>query len=102
MFYRYNNNFNLILLISQFEGLEMHKEYKPVHKKIYWPTENKYNHIHPSPSCYGLDIDDRLENISSEIEDIIGYLKMIKDYIPAMLYVKFCKDIDNLTNNYQS
>ena len=26
---------------------------------------------------------------------------MIKDYIPSMLYGKFCKDIDNLTNNYK-
>ncbi|CAG8764461.1 14605_t:CDS:1, partial [Cetraspora pellucida] len=63
---------------------------------------DEYNFIHPSPPSHGLDIDNRLENISSEIEDIIEYLEMIKDYIPSMLYDKFRKDIDNLTNNYKS
>src|SRR6185295_8784107 len=96
MFYRYNNNFNLILLINQFEGLECCNIYKPVYKKIYWPTEDEYNYTHD------LDKEDKLKNISSEIEDIIEYLKMIKDYIPSILYAELRKDIVNLTNNYQS
>ncbi|CAG8647381.1 1634_t:CDS:1, partial [Diversispora eburnea] len=76
--------------------LEYHNIYKPVHKKIYWFTENEYNYT------YDLDKEDKLKNISSEIEDIIKYLKMIKDYIPSILYAEFRKDIINLTNNYQS
>ncbi|CAG8826865.1 28161_t:CDS:1, partial [Dentiscutata erythropus] len=62
----------------------------------------EYNYIHPSPPSHGLDIDNRLENIYSKIEDIIEYLEMIKDYILSILYDEFCKDIDNLTNNYKS
>ncbi|CAG8825034.1 15487_t:CDS:1, partial [Dentiscutata erythropus] len=61
---------------------------------------DEYNYTHPSLPSHGLDIDNRLENISSKIEDIIEYLEMIKDYILSMLYDEFRKDIDNLTNNY--
>ncbi|CAG8773606.1 2909_t:CDS:1, partial [Racocetra persica] len=62
---------------------------------------DEYNYTHSFPPCHGLDIDNRLENIFSEIEDIIEYLEMIKDYIPSILYDEFCKNIDNLTNNYK-
>ena len=75
MFYQYNNDFALILLISQFKGLECCNAYKPIHKKIYWSTEDEYEYTH------NLDEKDKLENISSEIEDIIGYLEIIKDHI---------------------
>ncbi|CAG8774310.1 25663_t:CDS:1, partial [Dentiscutata erythropus] len=63
---------------------------------------DEYNYTHPSSPSHGLDINNRLENIFSEIEDIIEYLEMIKNYIPSMLYNEFRKDIDNLTNNYKS
>ena len=69
IYYRYNNNFNFILLINQFEGLECCNTYKHVHKKIYWPTEDKYNYI------YDLNKKDRLEIFSLKSKTLLDILR---------------------------